>query len=113
MRLPTVIVIIAMRAMATSQSVLVTTRPIRNTLKNAAKPIFFDAAARRPDMGVGAPSYTSGAHMWNGTAATLNPKPASTRTVASIATESEPSKDENAPSMAGPSADMLVVPATP
>ena len=29
--------------------------------------------------GVGAPSYTSGAHMWNGTADTLNPKPTSSR----------------------------------
>ena len=28
-------------------------------------------------IGVGAPSYTSGAHMWNGAAATLNPKPTS------------------------------------
>ena len=26
-------------------------------------------------IGVGAPSYTSGAHMWNGAAATLKPKP--------------------------------------
>ena len=30
-------------------------------------------------IGVGAPSYTSGAHMWNGTAAILKPIPATTR----------------------------------
>jgi len=29
----------------------------------------------KPVTGVGAPWYTSGVHMWNGTAATLNPKP--------------------------------------
>ena len=34
-------------------------------------------------IGVGAPSYTSGAHMWNGTAAILNPMPATTRMTAS------------------------------
>ena len=34
------------------------------------------ATARYPVMGMGAPSYASGAHMWNGTEATLNPRPA-------------------------------------
>ena len=31
----------------------------------------FTPAAMKPVTGVGAPSYASGAHMWNGTAATL------------------------------------------
>ena len=31
----------------------------------------------------GAPSYASGDHMWNGTAATLNPKPTMSRPTAS------------------------------
>ena len=35
-------------------------------------------------IGVGAPSYTSGAHMWNGTAAILNAMPATTRMTASV-----------------------------
>src|SRR5450759_3332559 len=35
-------------------------------------------------IGVGAPSYTSGVHMWNGTAAILKPKPTSTRTSATM-----------------------------
>jgi len=34
--------------------------------------------------GVGAPSYTSGAHQWKGTAAILKPKPTATRTRATI-----------------------------
>ena len=33
--------------------------------------------------GVGAPSYTSGLHMWNGTAAILYPNPTATITAAS------------------------------
>jgi len=41
-------------------------------------------------MGVGAPSYTSGAHMWNGTAAILKPMPAATRISASISQGSRP-----------------------
>ena len=40
-------------------------------------------AAINPATGDGDPSYTSGDHMWNGTAATLNPKP--TRSSASPA----------------------------
>src|SRR5947207_616715 len=43
----------------------------------------FDPTDRNAVMGVGAPSYTSGAHMWNGTAAILKPMPATTSTTAS------------------------------
>ena len=44
--------------------------PIRRTMApNAAA---FTPAAMNPVTGVGAPSYASGAHMWKGTAATLN-----------------------------------------
>ena len=38
------------------------------------------AAARNAVTGVGAPSYTSGVHMWNGTAASLNARPAAMNT---------------------------------
>ena len=38
------------------------------------------ATAKNEVTGVGAPSYTSGAHMWNGTAETLKHRPASTKT---------------------------------
>ena len=47
------------------------------TRRNAANAAAFTVAAMYAVIGVGAPSYTSGAHMWNGTAATLNPKPTS------------------------------------
>ena len=43
-----------------------------------------------PVMGVGAPWYTSGVHVWKGTAATLNPRP--TRSNAKPATSVPVSK---------------------
>src|SRR4051794_16156932 len=45
------------------------------TRMNAANAAAFTVAAMYAVIGDGAPSYTSGAHMWNGTVATLNPKP--------------------------------------
>ena len=45
---------------------------IRTSVANAAA---FTPAAMKPVTGAGAPSYTSGTHMWNGTAATLNANP--------------------------------------
>src|SRR3954447_14283874 len=41
----------------------------------------FGAVATNTVTRVGAPSYTSGGHMWNGTAETLNAKPTSTNTI--------------------------------
>src|SRR5438874_13526461 len=45
---------------------------IRTSVANAAA---CTPAAMKPVTGAGAPSYTSGTHMWNGTAATLNANP--------------------------------------
>ena len=53
---------------------------MRTSMANDAA---FDPTERNAVTGVGAPSYTSGAHMWNGTAAILKPMPAATRTTAS------------------------------
>ena len=47
---------------------------IRSSAANAATLV---AAAMNAVTGVGAPWYTSGVHMWNGTAATLKPRPTS------------------------------------
>ena len=46
-----------------------------------AKPAALLATERNCVTGVGEPSYTSGAHIWNGTLATLKPKPAIIRTM--------------------------------
>ncbi len=57
-----------------------TARPSeRNTRTIAANAAAFTPTLISAVTGVGAPSYTSGVHMWNGTAATLNAKPAPTR----------------------------------
>src|SRR5881394_1888009 len=50
----------------------------------ATNPAALDDTDRNAVMGVGAPSYVSGAHVWNGTADTLNAKPATTNTMASV-----------------------------
>ena len=46
--------------------------------KRTKKPIAaaFGATDIKAVIGVGAPSYASGAHMWNGTIANLKPRPA-------------------------------------
>ncbi len=49
-----------------------TVAKMRNNKANAAA---FGPAEKRAVTGVGAPSYTSGVHTWNGAAATLNPSP--------------------------------------
>src|ERR1019366_9523207 len=49
------------------------------TVMSSAKLATFDTDAMNAAAGAGAPSYVSGAHRWNGTAATLNPSPAPTR----------------------------------
>ena len=59
---------------------------IRSSIANDAA---FEPTDRKPVIGVGAPSYTSGAHMWNGTAAILKPMPATTRMTASISRGSD------------------------
>src|SRR6516165_2224593 len=46
-----------------------------NTRIRAAKPAALVADDMNAVTGVGAPWYTSGVHMWNGTAATLKPNP--------------------------------------
>ena len=44
---------------------------------SAAKAAALDPVAMKEVIVVGAPWYTSGAHMWNGTEEILNPKPTS------------------------------------
>src|SRR4030042_4528266 len=46
-----------------------------NTRSTTTNPAAFDAVERKPAIGVGAPSYTSGAQKWNGKAEILKLKP--------------------------------------
>src|SRR4029453_19163711 len=81
-KLPTVIVMIASTQNRSCQLWLIEGSPswkIRSSIANDAA---FDPTDRNAVTGVGAPSYTSGAHMWNGTAAILNPTQATPRVTA-------------------------------
>src|SRR6266508_4944242 len=51
---------------------------------SATNPAAFDDTDKKAVTGVGAPSYVSGAHVWNGTAEILNAKPTSTNTMPSV-----------------------------
>ena len=79
-RLPSVIVRAARITKSGCQLATAGRKAVLNKRKSSAKPAAFDATAMKAVMGVGAPSYTSGVHMWKGTAATLNPSPAVTST---------------------------------
>ena len=61
------------------QSVSMTPKEEKRTRSMAAKAPAFATAAMNPVTGDGAPWYTSGVHMWKGTAATLKEKPTSIR----------------------------------
>src|SRR5438105_1625454 len=57
---------------------------VSSTRRSIAKPPAFTTAAMYVVPGVGAPSYASGVHMWNGTALTLKRRPTKTRTSAIV-----------------------------
>ncbi len=81
--LPNVIVRIARtaRIMAHS-STRVVSAPARIRI-SAANPAAFAPTDMKAVTDVGAPWYTSGVHMWNGTSATLKPKPTMARPIPS------------------------------
>ena len=81
--LPIVIVIMAITPSANVQSRFSAAAPIITTLNAAANPAFLVPAASNAVIGVGAPSYVSGNHMWNGTSPILNPNPAMNIPIAS------------------------------
>src|SRR5271154_6258157 len=66
-----------------------TVEAARTTLIAATKPAFLVAAAKRVLTVMGAPSYASGTHMWNGTIDILNPKPTMNNRIATIEIGSE------------------------
>src|SRR5262245_12553993 len=72
---PTIIVAAATVHSTTPQCPLSGSKAYRNTRANAANAAAFTPVDMKPVTAGGAPSYASGVHMWNGTAATLNAKP--------------------------------------
>src|SRR4051812_34129785 len=75
--LPTIIVAIARPARAVCQNEYAEGNASSHTRRNAANAAAFTVAAIYAVIADGAPSYTSGAHIWKGTVATLNPNPTS------------------------------------
>ena len=61
------------------QSVETTPKDVNSTRSMAANAPALATADMNPVTGEGAPWYTSGVHMWKGTAATLKAKPTSMR----------------------------------
>ena len=72
---PTITVTTANTQIAGRQSSRQYGRPVFSTRSIAANAATLPADAMNAVTGVGAPWYTSGAQTWNGTAATLKPRP--------------------------------------
>ena len=75
--LPTTMVAMARPTTARCQLTNSPPKASSHTRRKTANAAAFTVAAMYAVTGFGEPSYTSGAHMWNGTVATLNPKPTS------------------------------------
>ena len=80
-----------------------------STRISAANAATLVAADMKAVMGVGAPWYTSGVHMWNGTAETLNANPTASSANPSTASACAPSVPVRARAIAA----ILVVPVAP
>src|SRR5712691_12311364 len=73
--LPAVIVSAASTANTADQSTTSGPIPETSTRRIAANAAAFGATDMNAVAGVGAPSYASGVHWWNGTTAALKPRP--------------------------------------
>src|SRR5258707_15434529 len=72
---PRTIVAAATTQRTAPQSARIGSNAERNTRTNAAKAAALTPVDMKPVTDDGAPSYTSGVHMWNGTADTLKANP--------------------------------------
>src|SRR3712207_4895756 len=77
--------------------------------RNAANAAALVAADMNAVTGVGAPWYTSGVHMWNGTSDVLNAKPTNSSAMAASVSEAGASRALKAADIC----PIFVVPATP
>src|SRR5438477_4723840 len=80
-RLPTVIVNADRTQNSGCQTSLPEGKATKTRVSSATKPAAFDATDKNAVIGVGAPSYVSGAHVWNGSADTLNANPTTQKTM--------------------------------
>src|SRR6185312_4036901 len=82
-RLPTVIGMNASTPNRTAQSAAMPGNAWLKMRRLTAKPAAFEPTEKNAVAGVAAPWYTSGVHNWNGAAAILKPKPATSMVIAS------------------------------
>src|SRR2546427_11979228 len=82
--LPAIMVIAASTANTADQSRASGPMPETRTRRIAANAAAFGPTDMNAVAGVGAPSYASGVHWWNGTTAALKPSPTVTRARATI-----------------------------
>ena len=108
--LPTTTLAAAIHQITGAQSQASALNDTSSTRIRAPNAAIFVAADMNAVIGIGAPSYTSGVHMWNGTALTLNPKPIARKPNATSASARSPVA---APESACAIAAMLVVPVAP
>src|SRR3990170_5077793 len=80
--LPTVIVNAASTQISGPYTPSAVGKARKTVVVRATNPAAFDDTDKNAVTGVGAPSYVSGAHVWNGTADTLKAKPATTNATA-------------------------------
>ncbi len=108
-RLPTVIVMAESAMISGVQLSTSGAIPVASTRTRMANPAALEPTERKAVIGVGAPSYASGDHWWNGTMAILKPKPTSTKIVANKSSVCDTDSARKAAAIAL----MLVVPVIP
>src|SRR5207302_7995913 len=84
-RLPTVIVTNASTPNSSAHSVAMPGSALLNRRRMTANPAAFEPTEKKAVAGVAAPWYTSGVQSWNGAAAILKPRPATSMVTASSA----------------------------
>src|SRR5580765_5745897 len=103
---PRIIVAAAITERTGIHSPLSGSRADRNTRTNAANAAALTEVDMKAVTMVGAPSYASGVHMWNGTADTLKQKPTASRPTARSAIGLGPDPDR--PAIAAPTTSSRV-----
>src|SRR5271170_2374865 len=81
---PRIIEAIAIKTISDCQAGTSSANDVPMTRNSNAIAATFGAVAKKVVTGVGAPSYTSGVHIWNGTAEILNANPTTTNTTPTI-----------------------------
>src|SRR5687767_14763089 len=108
-RFPTVMVITDSTQNSGCQTSSFPAKAMNTSASSATNPAVLLATDRKAVIGVGAPSYVSGAHVWNGTAETLKANPMITNSTPTVTTGT----DETPVAKASRMSTSTVEPVTP